>query len=149
MKKAIIVLVSVAILGGLGGFFLTRDGHDKTAVAGSESSSTQKQARDRSVAANHYPDGRYTGDLAETLYGNVQIAIVISGGRISEVQYLHMPDVEDGRSRQLTEMAKPRLTATTLDKQSDKIDFVTGATSTSFGYQESLQAALDAAFQAS
>ena len=149
MKKALVALAAVAILGALAGYALTRDKSDAPAVEGSSQISPQNQTKDRSVAANHYPDGTYTGDLAETLYGNVQIAIVISGGRISDVQYLHMPDVEDGRSRQLTETAKPLLKATTLNKQSDKIDFVTGATSTSFGYQESLQSALDKAATAS
>jgi uncharacterized protein with FMN-binding domain len=42
-------------------------------------------------------------------------------------------------------MSKPQLKQTTLDAQSSQIDFVSGATSTSYGYQESLQKALDKA----
>jgi uncharacterized protein with FMN-binding domain len=149
MKKALVILAAIAILGALAGYALTRDKPDTTAVEGSSQTGAQNQSKDRSVAANHYPDGTYTGEVAETLYGNVQIGIVVSSGRISDVQYLQMPDKDDGRSRQLTERAEPLLKATTLDKQSDQIDFVTGATSTSFGYQQSLQSALDKAAEAS
>ena len=110
---------------------------------------SQNQSRNRSTQTNSYKDGTYTSDVAETLYGNIEISLVIADGKISDVMFIQMPDKDDGRSRQITEMAKPLLKATTLDKQSDQIDFVTGATSTSFGYQESLQSALDKAYQVS
>lgn len=144
MRKALAIVLAIAILGGLGGYFATEDNSSKPATQ----NSSQAQTRDRSTSANSYKDGTYTSDVAETLYGNVEISIIITGGKISDVQYVQMPDKDDGRSRQLTEMSKPLLKATTLEKQSDQIDFVTGATSTSFGYQESLQSALDKAAEA-
>jgi uncharacterized protein with FMN-binding domain len=129
----------VAILGGLGGFIvLSKDSEP-------ESQSTQSQGNNHSVTTNKFKDGTYSGNIAETLYGDVQIAIVISGGKISDVEFIKMPEKDDGRSRQISEMSKPLLKKTTIDMQSDQIDFVTGATSTSYGYQESLQAALDKA----
>jgi uncharacterized protein with FMN-binding domain len=149
MKKALAILAAIAILGALAGYALTRDTPDIAKVGNTSQANTQNPAKDRSSANNKYPDGSYTGETAETLYGNVQIEIVISDGRFSDVHYLQMPDKEDGRSRQLSERAKPLLKATTLAKQSDQIDFVTGATSTSFGYQQSLQSALDEAAAAS
>ena len=144
MKKALVIVLAIAILGGAGGYLLTKDDSSSSAVQ-----NNQNQSRNRSTNANSYKDGTYTSNVAETLYGNIEISIVITDGKISDVQYLQMPDKDDGRSRQLTEMAKPLLKAATLDRQSDQIDFVTGATSTSFGYQESLQSALDKAFEAS
>lgn len=144
MKKKLIVVLAVAILGILGGYALTQNGSEKSIAQ-----SSQQQTRNRSTLVNNYPDGRYTSNVAETLYGDIQISIVITAGKISDVQFQKMPDKDDGRSRQLTEMSSPLLKATTLAKQSDQIDFVTGATSTSYGYQESLQSALDKAFEAS
>jgi uncharacterized protein with FMN-binding domain len=134
----------VAILGGAGGYLLLKDdSNNPTAQIG------QNQARDRSTAANQYKDGTYTSGVAETLYGDIQIAIVIGDGKITDVEFIKMPGRDDGRTIQLTEMSRPLLEKTTLEKQSDQIDFVTGATSTSFGYQESLQSALDKAFESS
>ena len=144
MRKTLIIVVVIALLGVLAGYAVTR-GDDEQPVA----RNSHTQMPDRSTNANNYQDGTYTSDVAETLYGNVQILIVIGGGKITDVQFIKMPDKDDGRTRQLTAMSKPLLKATTLTKQSDQIDFVTGATSTSFGYQESLQSALDKAAEAS
>ncbi|HEY5549961.1 MAG TPA: FMN-binding protein [Candidatus Saccharimonadales bacterium] len=144
MKKGLVIVLVVAILGGLGGYMLIQNESNEPAVQAS-----QNRIGDRSTQANNYPNGTYTSDVAETLYGNVQITIVITSGKISDVQFRQMPDKDDGRTQQLTEMSKPLLKATTLEKQSDQIDFVTGATSTSYGYQESLQSALDKAYDAS
>ena len=145
MKKTLAIVLAVAILGVLGGYALTQNDSNQPAAQ----SSSQTQTRDRSTRANDYPDGTYTSGVAETLYGVIQISIVITDSKITDVQFLKMPDKNDGRTRELTTMSKPRLKATTLVKQSDQIDFVTGATSTSYGYQESLQSALDKAFKAS
>lgn len=142
MKKGLVIVVAIAILGGLGGYLITRDEPQQSVAQ-----SSQNQSENRSTQVRQYKDGAYTSGVAETLYGNVQISITITSGKISDVQFLQMPDKDDGRSRQLTEMSKPLLKKTTLEKQSDQIDFVTGATSTSFGYQESLQSALDRAAQ--
>lgn len=144
MRKTVLIIIVVAILGGAGGYMLLRD--DSTDFT---TQNTQTQSRDRSTAANRYKNGSYESDVAETLYGDVQISIVITDGRISDVEYLKMPGIDDGRTIQLTEMSRPLLEKTTLEKQSDQIDFVTGATSTSIGYQESLQSALDKAYQIS
>ena len=135
----------IALLGVIGGYLIIRDDSGQSTAK----QTNQTQVRDRSTSANNYEDGTYTSDVAETLYGNVEISIVVTSGKISDVEFVQMPDKDDGRSREITKMAKPLLEDTTLEKQSDQIDFVTGATSTSFGYQESLQSALDKAFEAS
>lgn len=130
---------------------LSRNKDSQTAVEGTSRLNPQASAamhnQNMPVSARKYKDGTYTGNAAETLYGNVQIAVVVNGGKITDVKYLQMPFAEE-RSQSITDAAKPLLKATTIDKQSANIDFVTGATSTSFGYQESLQAALDQAAKA-
>jgi uncharacterized protein with FMN-binding domain len=91
-----------------------------------------------------YKDGTYTGDAEDTIYGTVQIAAVISGGKITDIRFLQMPGPE-GHSKEVTAFAKDPLKQSTLNHQSSNIDFVSGATQTSEAYEQSLQAALDKA----
>jgi uncharacterized protein with FMN-binding domain len=138
MRKTLIIIITVAILGALG---LYAKNHDNSSapVAGSTSASSSS-----STPAKNYKDGTYAGSSAETPYGTVQIAAVISGGKITDINFLKMPDGED-RSRQITSGSEAQLKENALQAQSSNIDFVSGATSTSYGYKESLQAALDKA----
>jgi uncharacterized protein with FMN-binding domain len=56
---------------------------------------------------------------------------------------------DEPRSREITSYSEPGLKQNAITAQSANIDFVSGATSTSYGYKESLQAALDKAAGAS
>ena len=89
-------------------------------------------------------DGTYTGSSVNTRYGPVQVQITVAGGLITDVQAVDYPD-GNGRDRQINARAIPILVSETLDAQSAEIDFVSGATYTSDGYQQSLQSALDEA----
>ena len=84
------------------------------------------------------------GAVVRTPYGTVQVQIVITGNRISDVRALHLTDA-NGTSRQISAGAAPILRREALAAQSAKVDTVSGATYTSQGYQMSLQAALDQA----
>ena len=95
-------------------------------------------------SSSSFKDGTYTGNSEDTPYGTVQIAVVVSGGKITDVKFLLMPN-DLGHSQEVTAAAEPLLKEITLQKQSSNIDFVSGATSTSQGYQQSLQSALDQA----
>ncbi len=68
----------------------------------------------------------------------------MSGGKITGVAVPVYPD-GNRRDQEINARALPILRQETLDAQSADIDAVSGATVTSDGYQESLQAALDAA----
>lgn len=140
MRKTLVILFAIAILGGAGVYAKSHDGGGApTAEAIPSPSSANIGQSSDSV---HYKDGTYEGDAAETPYGTVQIAVVISSGKITDVNFLKMPSGED-RSRQITQQSEPQLKLAAITAQSPSIDFVTGATSTSYGYQESLQKALD------
>ncbi|MBN9223986.1 MAG: FMN-binding protein [Microbacterium sp. SCN 70-27] len=89
-------------------------------------------------------DGTFTGSSVNTRYGPVQVQITVSGGTITDVQAVDYPD-GNGRDRQINQSAIPRLVSETLSAQSAQIDFVSGATYTSDGYQQSLQSAIDQA----
>lgn len=88
--------------------------------------------------------GTYTGSVIGTRYGNVQVQVVLAQGRITDVIALQLTD-QDGRSQQISSMAAPILRQEVLAAQSASVDSVSGATYTSEGYLQSLQAALDQA----
>jgi uncharacterized protein with FMN-binding domain len=86
----------------------------------------------------------YTGSVAQTRWGPVQVGITVSGGRITDVAVPLYPD-GNHRDQEINAYALPILRQETVAAQSATIDAVSGATVTSDGYVESLQAALDAA----
>jgi uncharacterized protein with FMN-binding domain len=86
----------------------------------------------------------YTGSLAQTRWGPVQVSITVSGGKITDVAVPTYPN-GNHRDEEINAYALPVLTQETMSAQSADIDTVSGATVTSDGYKESLQAALDAA----
>ncbi|WP_431976857.1 FMN-binding protein [Micromonospora haikouensis] len=88
--------------------------------------------------------GRYDGSVAQTRWGPVQVRITVSGGKITDVTALQVPD-GNHRDQQINDYAVPILRQSALAAQSADIDTVSGATVTSDGYRESLQAAIDAA----
>jgi uncharacterized protein with FMN-binding domain len=86
----------------------------------------------------------YTGSVAQTRWGPVQVTIAVSGSKITNVAVPTYPN-GNRRDEEINASALPVLTQETLSAQSADIDTVSGATVTSDGYKESLQAALDAA----
>jgi len=86
----------------------------------------------------------YTGSVASTRWGNVQVTITVTAGKITDVAVPVYPS-ENGKDQEINAYALPILRAETLTAQSASIDTVSGATVTSGGYLQSLQAALDAA----
>ena len=80
----------------------------------------------------------FTGTTVTTEKGDVQVQVTYDGGRITAVRMLKQPNHPQ------TTAAVPKLIAETLQAQSADIDTVSGATITTEGYKESLQAAIDA-----
>ena len=153
MKKGLVVVFAVAILGVLGLLVnknkpaLNPSSLTGQSVSANPSSATQASSASSSSTtqgSSSYKDGTFQGNSADTPYGTVQIAVVVSGGKITDVKFLQMPD-SHGHSVEISKAAAPLLKQIAIEKQSANIDFVSGATSTSYGFQESLQAALDAA----
>ncbi|MFG2966492.1 FMN-binding protein [Streptomyces sp. NPDC048288] len=78
------------------------------------------------------------GSTVNTDKGPVQVQVTFAGEKISAVKMLQQPNHPQ------TTAAVPVLISETLKAQSADIDTVSGATITSDGYRESLQAAIDA-----
>jgi uncharacterized protein with FMN-binding domain len=89
-------------------------------------------------------DGTFTGDAVDTRWGPVQVAITVSGGKITDAKAVVYPD-GNFRDQQINSYALPILAQEAVSAQSASIDHVSGATVTSDGYVASLQSALDQA----
>jgi hypothetical protein len=83
-----------------------------------------------------------TGHVGNTVYGPVQIQLIMRNGKIVKVAVLKQP-MNTLHDIQIGEFAFPKLIGETLTAQTAKIDSVSGASYTSAGYIASLQSALD------
>jgi uncharacterized protein with FMN-binding domain len=142
MKRAPIVLsATVAGLAATLGFHQhSRAPGTALAAPTSTSSSSSGSSSSSSKTA--------TGDAIANQYGNVQLKVTISGGKITKIEPVQLPS-SDPKSSQISSYAAPLLSQSALSKQSASVDAVSGATYTSDGYKTALQSALDkAGFQA-
>lgn len=89
-------------------------------------------------------DGSYTGSVADAQWGYIQVKAVISGGKLTNVQFLQYPN-EREYSVQVNSIADPQLTQEAIQAQSAQVDVVTGATDTSYAFMQSLGDALSQA----
>jgi uncharacterized protein with FMN-binding domain len=103
-----------------------------TTTSGSSSSTTSGGSR------------TYEGTLTQTRWGPIQVTITVSGGRIVGISVPVYPS-GNGRDREINAYALPILNQEAIAAQNTNIDTVSGATVTSDGYRQSLQAAIDAA----
>ena len=86
----------------------------------------------------------FRGSTAQTRWGPVQVSITVTNGKITSVAVPTYP-TGNGKDKEINAYALPVLKQETVTAQNANIDTVSGATVTSDGYKESLQAALDAA----
>jgi len=111
------------------------------------STNSSVQADTAQVAAGGQTAGSgttYKGSVVSTRWGDVQVTITVTDGKITDVAVPVYPS-ENHKDQEINAYALPVLRQETLEAQSADIDAVSGATVTSDGYIESLQAALDAA----
>ena len=139
MKKLSILIV--ALVAGVGLWWLVRSGNGSSQTAASSGGSVPlSSSGNASSNSTSYKDGTYTGDIVYNGYGDVQVAAVVSGGKITDIQFLQMPS--GGHSSEVTSVASPMLKQEALQAQSANVDIVSGATQTSEAFMQSLQAAL-------
>jgi uncharacterized protein with FMN-binding domain len=106
--------------------------------------STSSSPAASSLTTTAPPGAGFDGKLVQTRYGAVQVRIIVAHGRITEIVLLTAPGGSE-RTDQITKTALPELRNRALAAQSADIDTVSGATCSSDGYRESLQAAIDKA----
>ncbi len=114
-----------------------------SSTSSSSSSATTVPGEFRSVVGTLAAgETTITGHVADTVYGPVQIELVVKSSKIVKVAVLQQP-TNTIHDIQIGQFAFPRLISETLTTQSAKIDAVSGASYTSAGYISSLQSALD------
>ena len=82
-----------------------------------------------------------TGDAIDVRWGNVQVQVTLTGGRITDIASLQLPD-GDGHSARISERVWPTLVQQAIEAQSSQIAGVSGASYTSYGFEQSLKSAL-------
>jgi uncharacterized protein with FMN-binding domain len=85
-----------------------------------------------------------TGTVAQTQWGPVQVQITVQGKKILSATVLQIPS-GNPRDQEINSYAVPILNQEASAASSAQIDTVSGATVTSDGYIQSLQAAIDTA----
>jgi len=126
----------------------------KKATAGATTQPTASQSATATASAaatqttapvtTSVKDGTYTGPVINVNYGNVQVKITVSNGKITDAVAVKAPK---GKNDRYTNMAVPILKAQTLQAQSANIQGASGASYTGYGWFKSLQGALaDAGF---
>ena len=93
------------------------------------------------VNTGQYRNGSYVGAVVDAYYGNVQVKVTISGGKITDVQFLDYPQ-DRSTSVRINTRAMPTLISEAITAQNANVDGVSGASATSAAYQESLAGAL-------
>ena len=84
-------------------------------------------------------NGTFTGPVVDVSYGNVQVQITVTNGKITDAQALIAPT---GKNDKYTKKAMPILKQQTLAAQSTSIQGVSGASYTTYGWRKSLQGAM-------
>jgi len=155
MKR--VMIIAGGTLGGLGAVLAITPPQLSTssslAVGGAGAVSTATPPKASTAAPTHKAtppkaaatktpkaaSGVFSGPSVYVNYGNVQVQITVSNGRITNAVALQAPS---GRNDRFTSMAIPILKQQTLAAQSDQIQGASGASYTSYGWFKSLQGAL-------
>lgn len=145
MRRIVIWLAStVTVVVLLFGYHTSTN---KTSPAAATSGASTPVTSSESSSPSTSPPSKittYTGSVAQTRWGPVQVKITVKGAKITNVTVLQQPN-GNPRDAEINSQALPVLIDETISAQSADIDMVSGATVTSDGYVRSLQAALDAA----
>jgi uncharacterized protein with FMN-binding domain len=137
MKRAL--LIAGGTVGGLGAVLaLTPPNLSKTTLIAIDTAApgtTPTTAPAQPVGVS----GSFTGSVANTRYGPVQVKIVVKNGKIVDAQAVQAPS---GSNDRYTQKAVPRLREQTIAAQSANVQGVSGASFTSYGWYESLASAI-------
>jgi uncharacterized protein with FMN-binding domain len=145
MRRIVIWLAStITIVVLLFGYHTSTNKSTSAATVPSASAPTTTSSPQGGSSGNSSNIKTYNGSVAQTRWGPVQVKITVQDGKLTKVTVLQQPN-GNRRDQEINDQALPILIDETVSAQSAKIDMVSGATVTSDGYLESLQAAIDEA----
>ncbi|HIY92631.1 FMN-binding protein [Companilactobacillus sp. HBUAS56275] len=116
----------------------------KTTTKNTNSDNKTETTSTKSTSTSKYKDGTYTGTSTSTRWGDVQVKVTISGGKLTQIDVLSSPDSQQ-KSIQINEQALPTYKSEAISAQSADIQQISGATETYKGFTGSLQDALNQA----
>lgn len=120
-------------------------GSSTGSISGSSSGGdSNSSGSSSSSSTTSYKDGSYTGSIANAYYGNVQVQVTISGGKITNVQFLSYPN-DNPNSQSINEQATPYLKQEAIQAQTANVNVISGATLTSQAFVQSMSSALNQA----
>lgn len=91
-----------------------------------------------------YKNGTYDGSIEDAYYGNIQVQVTISGGKLTDVVFLQYPN-DNHTSISINSQAMPILRSEAIQAQNAQVDGVSGASDTSAAFIKSLSSALQKA----
>jgi uncharacterized protein with FMN-binding domain len=95
------------------------------------------------ISTGLYRDGEYLSPVEDAFYGNLQIKVTISGGKIADVGLPFVQYPNDRRtSVEINSQAMPYLRQEAISAQNAKVAIVSGATATSEAFSQALSAVL-------
>ena len=145
MKRAL--LIAGGTVGGLGAvLMITPPNLSKTTLIAIDTATPAPSAKPSTAAPTVAPakpvggvTGSFTGSVANTRYGPVQVKITVENGKITDAQAVQAPS---GSNDRYTQKAVPVLRQQTISIQSANVQGVSGASFTSYGWYESLASAI-------
>ena len=140
MKRAL--LIAGGTVGGLGAVLaITPPNLSKTTLIAIDTPAPAPSATPTVAPAKPVGGvtGSFTGSVANTRYGPVQVKIVVKNGKIVDAQAVQAPS---GSNDRYTQKAVPVLRQQTIAAQSANVQGVSGASFTSYGWYESLVSAI-------
>jgi uncharacterized protein with FMN-binding domain len=147
MRKYVITIIIVAVFVAPSLLVRYSQKAKRTPSSFSQQTMVSSKSSATSTSSSHtsapidYQDGSYTGSVENAFYGNVQVSVVISGGKIVSVNFVQYPD-DNQTSIGINQQAIPALQHEAIASQSSHVDIVSGATFTSQAFAQSLATAL-------
>lgn len=96
------------------------------------------------ITTSGYKDGTFTGTVQDAFYGYVQVQVVVSGGKITAVNFLQHPN-DNPTSQYINSQAMPLLQQEVIQAQSGNVNMISGASATSQAFLQSIADALSQA----
>jgi uncharacterized protein with FMN-binding domain len=147
LKKFILAIVVVvafigyAVYQKFGWNFGEDDGEEGRLITTNKPSMPNVPLTPTTTSVGKYKDGVYTGVSYPNNYGNVQVEVTVSNGKITAVKFLDHPQSRE-TSIQINVQAMPMLEQEAIAAQSAQVDGVSGASETSRAFIQSLSSAL-------
>ena len=115
-----------------------------TSSSSSTTTSSPSSSSNSTPAQGKYKDGTYVGASENVYYGNVQVSVSITNGRIADVKFLSYPN-QHSTSVYINQQVMPYLKQEALQSQNSNVQIISGATFTCQGFIQSLASALSKA----